>query len=64
MDINMTKCVFCNFKDTFKDKIILENDFCFLVEFFEGVPKGSGLIMPKQHRETVFDLTIDEWAAI
>lgn len=25
--------------------------------------EGSGMIIPRQHRETVFDLTATEWAA-
>jgi histidine triad (HIT) family protein len=29
----------------------------------EKVLKGSGVIIPKVHRETVFDLTSEEWQA-
>jgi diadenosine tetraphosphate (Ap4A) HIT family hydrolase len=42
--------------------ISLENDLCF---FLEGDVEivGSGMIIPKALRETVFDLTRDEWNA-
>lgn len=30
---------------------------------YNGIPEGSGLIIPKEHRETVFDLTSIEWEA-
>jgi diadenosine tetraphosphate (Ap4A) HIT family hydrolase len=42
---------------------ILENEFCLFLQQPEPVLIGSGLIVPKTHRETGFDLTSQEWAA-
>jgi diadenosine tetraphosphate (Ap4A) HIT family hydrolase len=42
--------------------ISLENNFCFFLEGDDEIA-GSGMIIPKALRETVFDLTRDEWNA-
>ena len=42
-------------------KVILENTRCLFLQQPEPVLVGSGLIIPKQHREAVFDLTAAEW---
>jgi len=44
-------------------QIILENAYCLFIQQEEAVLIGSGLIIPKEHRETVFALTPDEWVA-
>jgi diadenosine tetraphosphate (Ap4A) HIT family hydrolase len=46
-----------------KTQVILENNYCVFFRQPEPVLIGSGLIIPKQHRETVFDLTAAEWQA-
>jgi histidine triad (HIT) family protein len=61
-------CVFCNVEFEPKQKIILSNNHCMFLQLDEAQVKGStlegsGLIVPKRHRETVFDLTAEEWAA-
>jgi diadenosine tetraphosphate (Ap4A) HIT family hydrolase len=43
-------------------EIILENALCFFLADSSEIP-GSGMILPKGRRETVFDLTRDEWNA-
>jgi histidine triad (HIT) family protein len=43
--------------------VVLENDLCLYLRREEVVLPGSGIIIPKAHRETVFDLTSEEWAA-
>ena len=44
--------------------IALENDLCFfLLHEHHDEPPGSGMILPKAARETVFDLTPEEWRA-
>lgn len=43
--------------------VVMENTLCFYLEFEGKVLPGSGMIIPKAHRPTVFDLTPDEWAA-
>jgi diadenosine tetraphosphate (Ap4A) HIT family hydrolase len=55
-------CPFC--ADKLKqDEIILKNEHCLFLQRTEPVLVGSGLIIPKIHRETVFDLTADELSA-
>lgn len=51
--------------DVFPDQeLVFHNDHCvFLVTPTRDVLPGSGLIIPFQPRETVFDLTPEEWAA-
>ena len=44
-------------------QIVLENEYCLFTQQEEAVLIGSGLIIPKAHRETVFALTPAEWAA-
>jgi diadenosine tetraphosphate (Ap4A) HIT family hydrolase len=43
--------------------IVLENESCYYVqkEDEQEVLQGSGLIIPKDHKETVFDLSEKEW---
>ncbi|WP_085521841.1 HIT family protein [Tuberibacillus sp. Marseille-P3662] len=61
-------CVFCNPELEPKQKVVLSNDHCLFFQLEQaqnngGLLEGAGLIVPKQHRETVFDLTIEEWHA-
>ena len=44
-----------------QSQVILKNTYCFFLRPSEPILAGSGLIIPAQHRETVFDLTADEW---
>ncbi len=44
-------------------EIVLENALCFFLQSNGEVLPGSGMIIPKAHRPTVFDLTPDEWTA-
>ncbi len=55
-------CLFCP-PTLDSEQIILENKFCFFLQQAQAVLIGSGLIIPKNHRETVFDLTAQEWEA-
>jgi len=41
----------------------LENRLCLLLVAGEPVLRGSGVIIPRAHRPTPFDLTPAEWAA-
>ena len=51
--------------DTFPDqKIELENAHCVFLRFIkQDVLPGSGLIVPYRPCASVFDLTLEEWAA-
>src|SRR5690606_9983960 len=59
----MKNCMFCNVTNDPDEKIIFENETCFYIqkEAEQDVLEGSGLIIPKEHRETVFDLSSKEW---
>src|SRR5699024_7755802 len=64
----MNECVFCKPEIESNQKIILSNDYCLFLQLEQSKIKGSqlegaGLIVPKKHRETVFDLTEEEWEA-
>jgi len=59
----MSNCPFCDFKDDERGKVVLENEFCIFIECNDEILEGWGMIIPKQHRETVFDLTYEEWDA-
>ncbi|MFC7393812.1 HIT family protein [Scopulibacillus cellulosilyticus] len=61
-------CVFCNPKLETNQKVIISNKYCIFLQLEQADVKGSqlegaGVIVPRKHRETVFDLTIDEWQA-
>jgi diadenosine tetraphosphate (Ap4A) HIT family hydrolase len=58
----MKDCPFCS--DLIKpNEIIMENELCLFLQRDEGVLIGSGLIIPRTHHETVFELTAAEWNA-
>ena len=64
----MKKLVGCPFCEPEKDKdqvIVFENEFCMYLQHpkHQDILEGSGLIVPKVHRQTVFDLTQEEWNA-
>jgi histidine triad (HIT) family protein len=57
-------CPLCSIRDP-EQKIIFEDDLVLFLqdERYQGALKHSGVIIPIQHRETVFDLTGAEIAA-
>lgn len=59
----MSHCPFCVRDPNEVGRSTLENDLCVFLEGAEPVLQGSGIIVPKAHRPTVFDLTHEEWAA-
>lgn len=44
-----------------EQRVVLENATCRFLQMPQIVLPGSGLIVPKEHRETVFELTPEEW---
>jgi diadenosine tetraphosphate (Ap4A) HIT family hydrolase len=62
-DVEMIDCPFCNIEDKPDENIVLSNDYCVFIQQPQEVLIGSGLIVPRKHRETVFDLTKEEWNA-
>jgi diadenosine tetraphosphate (Ap4A) HIT family hydrolase len=51
-------CPFCNIAD---HEVLLAGVACLFLEVRDPILIGSGIIVPRAHRETVFDLTADEW---
>jgi len=56
----MTDCPFCR---PTPGRVKLENELCVFSEGDDPVLAGSGLIIPRAHRATVFDLSLAEWMA-
>lgn len=57
------ECPLCRPHEDPTQRIVLENEHCLFLQKEQDILQGSGLIVPKQHRETAFDLTPEEWAA-
>lgn len=58
-----TGCPFCDLEMMEGQQVILENGLCLFLQTPQEVLQGSGVIVPVAHRETVFDLTPEEWRA-
>jgi len=60
-------CGFCDVEAFQEAMIYLDNDFCFYASSRFGdtvaILPGAGIIVPKAHRATAFDLTAAEWTA-
>jgi diadenosine tetraphosphate (Ap4A) HIT family hydrolase len=52
-------CPFCSIQP---DEILLSGERCLFISTGDPVLIGSGMIVPRAHRETVFDLTEAEWS--
>lgn len=59
----MKNCLFCSIENDLEQKIVLSNTYCIFLQKPQEVLIGSGVIVPKEHRETVFDLSKIEWNA-
>jgi diadenosine tetraphosphate (Ap4A) HIT family hydrolase len=59
----MKNCLFCSIESDLEQEVILSNQYCLFIQKSQEVLIGSGVIVPKKHRETVFDLSQDEWNA-
>ncbi|MFK7691882.1 HIT family protein [Paenibacillus sp. HJGM_3] len=58
----MNECEYCHIQFE-QQKLVLENEHCLFLIANEPEIEGAGIIIPREHRETVFDLTEAEWAA-
>jgi diadenosine tetraphosphate (Ap4A) HIT family hydrolase len=56
-------CPFCFPEADHEQTVVLRNKHCLFLQKPQPVLVGSGLIVPIAHRETVFDLTPQEWQA-
>ncbi|WP_227395959.1 HIT family protein [Jeotgalibacillus aurantiacus] len=56
-------CPLCNPDQDIEQTIILENATCYFLQHnkHQGILEGSGLIVPKNHRQDPFELTPEEW---
>lgn len=54
-------CPYCNIELVPEQRVVLANETCQFLQMPQEVLEGSGVIVPKAHRETVFDLTPAEW---
>ena len=52
-------CPFCPPKVN-DDAILLENDLSLFIDLKHSILQGSGIIVPKAHRQSTFDLTTEE----
>ncbi|MDQ0268494.1 diadenosine tetraphosphate (Ap4A) HIT family hydrolase [Cytobacillus purgationiresistens] len=43
-------------------KVVVSNENCLFTQMPQDILIGSGLIIPKKHRENVFELSEDDWA--
>lgn len=64
----MKDCLFCHLELDHEQKIIFSNEYCSFLQLegaqISGVQlEGAGVIVPREHRETAFDLTPEEWMA-
>ena len=59
----MEQCGFCNCGSNTKEEVLFENDFCVCLTQSEPTLVGSCVIIPKAHKESVFDLNDEEWGA-
>ncbi|MFC5471596.1 HIT family protein [Cohnella suwonensis] len=60
MTIN-DNCVFCNPRLEPRQREILSNESCIFFQMPQEILIGSGLIVPREHRVNVFELTEKEW---
>ena len=58
-------CALCQVCETLDQKILFSNDTVLFLQNVkeQGALRGSGVIIPVRHAETVFDLTPDEVSA-
>lgn len=61
----MEDCPFCvpRIYNDLQADVLLENELCLYISGPLPVLNGSGMIIPRVHRETLFDLTVEEWEA-
>lgn len=59
----MKDCLFCSIDNDLEQQIVLSNQYCMFLQKPQEVLIGSGVIVPREHRETLFDLSKEEWNA-
>ncbi|WP_052088200.1 HIT family protein [Paenibacillus wynnii] len=59
----MNDCVYCNIVSKFDHEIVLSNEYCIYTLLKQQEIEGAGIIVPREHRETLYDLSQKEWNA-
>jgi histidine triad (HIT) family protein len=59
----MEECIFCRRTENSPHEVLFRNDHCLYTVLKQPEIEGAGLIVPRNHRETVFDLSEEEWKA-
>lgn len=59
----MNACPFCD-PETLEIETMLENRFCRFLQQPDKVLSGAGVIIPKRHCETRYEMDLDEWDAM
>jgi diadenosine tetraphosphate (Ap4A) HIT family hydrolase len=56
-------CPYCNIHADEEQNVVFENETCYFIqkESEQQILEGSGLIIPKQHKQNVFELSDREW---
>lgn len=54
-------CPYCNLDLMPEQRVVLANETCLFLQIPQEVLIGSGVIVPKAHRESLFELTPQEW---
>ena len=54
-------CLFCS--PQIQKESVLQNEYCHFLQREEPILVGSGLIIPKRHCRTAFELSLEEWQA-
>lgn len=57
----MNTCEYCNPEIRSDQNVLFSNGSCLFLQLTEQEIKGSGIIVPKKHKETLFDLSKEEW---
>ena len=55
----MTEYPFCDISES--EQVLFEGDLLYFMSTNDPTLTESGMILPKAHRDTVFDLTEEEW---
>lgn len=59
----MDPCIFCEPSAFPPQDVVFANEHALFIQQPQPVLVGSGIVVPRAHRETVFDLTPAEWTA-
>ncbi|AYC30656.1 HIT family protein [Paenisporosarcina cavernae] len=58
-------CIYCHPEKDQEQQIVFENEYCLFLQHpkHQTILEGTGVIVPRAHKQTVFDLSPEEWNA-